>query len=164
MVDKEQINKVISFGPFLKHLFVGCFAYDTFPVRGYRDGRFAIVNTSPHYYTSGHWLLVACKQNKLIIYDSFGRDFTTFFPQMLNALKNGLCADHNTNIYQLLPSDLSKQTLQGSLCAFYCIVTAHFLYNHSLDSFPHYMTEEDVIQFFLSTYDLKYSLIKPVKR
>ena len=56
---------------------------------------------------------------------------------MLNALKNGLFADLKTNIYQLIPSDLSKQTLQTSLCAFYCIVTAHFLYNHSLDSFPH---------------------------
>ena len=83
---------------------------------------------------------------------------------MLNTLKNGLYADHNTNIYQLIPSDLSKQTLQSSLCAFYCIVTAHFLYNHSLDSFPHYITEEDVVQFVLSNYDLKYSLIKLLKR
>ena len=164
MVDNERINKIISLDPCLKHRFLGCFAYDTFPVSGYREDRFAIVNTSPHYYTSGHWLLVACKQNKLILYDSFGRDFTTFFPEMLNALKNGLCADHNSTIYQLIPSDLSKQTLQSSLCAFYCIVTAHFLYNHSLDFFPHYMTEEDVVQFVLSNYDLKYSLIQLLKR
>ena len=164
MVDNERINKIISLDPCLKHRFLGCFAYDTFPVSGYREDRFAIVNTSPHYYTSGHWLLVACKQNKLILYDSFGRDFTTFFPEMLNALKNGLCADHKSTIYQLIPSDLSKQTLQSSLCAFYCIVTAYFLYNHSLDSFPHYMTEEDVVQFVLSNYDLKYSLIQLLKR
>ena len=83
---------------------------------------------------------------------------------MLNALKNGLFADHNTNIYQLIPSDLSKQTLQSSLCAFYCTVTAHFLYNHSLDSFPHYMTEEDVVQFVLSNYVLKNSLIQLKKK
>ena len=88
--------------------------------------------------------------NKLILYDSFGRDVTTFFPEMLNALENGLCADHNTNICQLVPSDLSKQILQISVCASYCIVTAQFLYNLSLDSFPHYMTKEDVILFVLS--------------
>ena len=158
MVDNER-KKVKSLDPCLKHRFLGCFAYNTFPVSGYREGRFAIVNTSPHYYTSGHWLLVACKQ-KLILYDSFGRGFTTFSPEMLNALKNGLCADHNRNIYQLIPSDSSKQTLQSSICAFYCIMTANFLYNYSLDSFPHCMTEEDEKQFVLSKYDLKYSQIK----
>ena len=112
---------------------------------------------------SGHWLLVACKQHKLILYDSFGREFTTFFPEMLNALKNGLCADPNTSIYQLIPSDLSKQTLRSSLCAFYCIVAAHFLFNHFLDSFPQYMTVEDVVKFVLSNYDLKSSPIKLLK-
>ena len=121
MVDNERIKKIISLDPCLKHRFLRCFAFDTFPVSGYREDGFAIINTSPHYYTSGHWLLVACKQNKLILYDSSGRDLTTFFPEMLNALKTGLCADHNTNIYQSIPSDLSKQTLQRSLCAFFSV-------------------------------------------
>ena len=123
----------------------------------------AFFNTSPHYYTSGHWLLVASKQNKLFLHASCGRDFTTFFPEMVIALKNGLGADHNTNVYQLIPSDLSKETLHSSLCAFCCMVTALFLYYHHLDFFPHHLTEEVAIQFVLSKYDLKYSLIKLLK-
>ena len=67
---------------------------------------------------------------------------------MLNARENGLVADHITNLCRVIPSDFSKQTLQSSLCAFYCIVTAYFLYNHSLDCFRQYLTE-DVIQFVL---------------
>ena len=82
---------------------------------------------------------------------------------MVIALKNGLGADRNTNIYHLIPSDLSKQTLHSSLCAFCVMVTALFLYNHYLDSFPHYLTKEFAIQIVLSKYDLKYSLIKLLK-
>ena len=163
LVDNERINKVISLDPCLKHRFVGCFANDTIPVSGYKGGRFAIVNTSPHYYSNGHWLLVACQQKKLILYDSFGLDSTSFFPEMSTALKKGLRVDYNTNIYQLNPSDLSKQSLQSSLCAFYSKVTAHFLYNHSLDSFLHYLIE-NILQVVLSNYDLKNSPIKLLKR
>ena len=126
MVDNERVNKVISLDRCLKHRFLGCFAYDTFPDSGYREVRFSIVSTSSHYYTSGHWFIVACKQNKLVVYDSFSRHFTTFFPEMLNAVKSGLRADRLTNIYQVIRSYLTKQTLQSSLCVFYCILTAHF--------------------------------------
>ena len=85
-----------------------------------------------------------------------------FWPRLYNLLpRNAQCpgnrlrADHNTNIHRIIPSDSSKQTMQSSLCASYCIVTAHLLYNHSLDIFPHYLTEEDVTQFVLLNYGLK---------
>ena len=46
MTDNERINTIIAHDPCLKHRFFGCFADDTFPVSDYREGRFAIVNTS----------------------------------------------------------------------------------------------------------------------
>ena len=59
-----------------------------------------------------------------------------FFPETFNALKTGLPSDHNTNIYQLIPSDVSKQALRSSLSAFYCIVTATF-FKTTLQTFFH---------------------------
>ena len=70
MFDSDQIGKIIPQDSWLNHRFLGCFAYDPFPVKEDEKGRLAIVNTSLHYYISGHWLLVAGKKNVLIAQDS----------------------------------------------------------------------------------------------
>ena len=77
MVDNTQLTYLINRDPILKFKYRGCFARDTFPILKHNE--FVIVNTDPYSEAGEHWLLIASKNDTVLLYDSFGRDFSQFF-------------------------------------------------------------------------------------
>ena len=77
MVDNLQITLLVNKDPVLKFKYLGCFSRDTFIPP--KSGQFVIVNTLPAESSGEHWLLIASKNKNILLYDSFGRDFETFF-------------------------------------------------------------------------------------
>ena len=77
MVDNTQLAHLINQDPILKFKYRGCFARDTFPILKHNE--FVIVNTDASSQACENWLLIASKNDIVLLYDSFGRDFSQFF-------------------------------------------------------------------------------------
>ena len=121
-------------------------------------GKFQIINTSPFQEIGEHWLLLARKDNGLLIfYDSFSRPLEKEFPFLYNTLKF-LYNISQTHFAQFFPTKTLEQSKNTSLCGLYCIFVAHFIYaskssnskqsgGSTLLSMLTYATEDDVLRF-----------------
>ena len=72
MVDNTQLTDLINKDPVLKFRIRG-YARDTFPAL--QKNGFITVNIHPSTQPGEHWLLIASKNDTVLLYDSFGRDF-----------------------------------------------------------------------------------------
>ena len=87
MVDNNQLTFWINRDPILKFKYRGCFARDTFPILKHNE--FVIVNTDPSSQAVENWLLIASKNDTVLLYDSFGRDFYSFLGIFTRKFKHG---------------------------------------------------------------------------
>ena len=176
MVDNHQITLLVNKDPSLKYKFLGCYSRDKFvpPNRG----QFVLVSTEAAQSSGEYWLLIASKNKNIVLYDSFGRDFETFFPNIFSKIKRhailtGQC------LYQYKPNDVFMQSIDSTNCGIYCIFMAHFLYSSkqsfklskrklNISDFPAYDTKPDILRFLA---DICYQVVvfefekaaKPVK-
>ena len=159
MVDNIKLADLINKDPLLKFKFRGCYSCDTIPILS--GNQFVIVNTDPFDQPGEHWLLVASKQDTILLYDSFGRDFQQYFGSINNKLEKWTKISKQT-IYQYLPSPTLVQPAESPFCGIYCIYIAHFFYRtkkslkdlNTLEfcSFPAYATEDDVLRFLTANF------------
>ena len=159
MVDNHQITVLVNKDPLLKFKFLGCFARDNFPLP--KDNQFLIVNTDVAESRGEHWLLIASKASKILLYDSFGRDFKTFFPTIFIKLKQHVTRCEK-ELFQYIPNNVFQQPLESTDCGIYCIFMAHIFYStkrslHSsndliVSNFPLYATEHDVLRFLAANF------------
>lgn len=160
MVDNIQLTDLINKDPLLKFKFRGCYSSDTFP--NLSGNEFVIVNTDPYDQPGEHWLLIASKQDTILLYDSFGRDFQQYFGSIYNKVKMWTKTSNQT-IYQYKPSATLVQPSESQFCGIYCIFVAHFYYrtkkslksrDRTLEfcSFPAYATEDDILRFLTANF------------
>ena len=82
MVDNTQLTDLINKDPLLKFKFRGCFSQAIFPKL--LPNQFVIVNTDASNQSGEHWLLIASKNDSILLYDSFGRAFEQFLGVIYN--------------------------------------------------------------------------------
>ena len=154
MVDNFTLGRLISKDPELSYRFLGCFAADSFPY-DLSDETFFILNTAPRNSPGEHWLMVAKKQQTIYFYDSFGRKAELEFADIINKIRKSKCRV----FVQIYPSRGFEQPLTSSACSLYCLFVAHFLFKNN-HNFPRWATEEDILQFAASNFNIKHRLIK----
>ena len=153
MADANTIDKIIALDPCLKYKYKGCFSCDNFPSSGYNNS-FSIINTAPKNHQGEHWVLIAGKRGQVVFYDSFGRHFPTYFPNIFQRVDAG-----DKQLVQLFPTASFVQHPDSYLCGIYCVFVAHHIYNRSLASFPHFATEEDIINFWTNNFTVTRELL-----
>ena len=159
MVENLQITLLVNKDPVLKFKYLGCFSRDTFIPP--KSGQFVIVNTLPAESSGEHWLLIASKNKNILLYDSFGRDFETFFPQIFSkiekhAIHTGQC------LYQYVPNKVFMQSIDSANCGIYCVFMAHFFCSTKqkrfserdllVSDYPAYATEQDILRFISDNF------------
>ena len=154
MVDNTQLTYLINRDPILKFKYRGCFARDTFPILKHNE--FVIVNTDPSSQAGEHWLLIASKNDTVLLYDSFGRDFSQFFGDIYKKVQAWSKLSHQ-KVFQYMPTSTLLQPFDSQFCGIFCLFIAYFYYKTKksltdkktiqISSFPAYATEEDILRF-----------------
>ena len=77
MVDNTQLTYLINRDPILKFKYRSFSAQDTFSIS--KQNEFVNVNTDPSSEAGEQWQLIASRNDTVLLYDSFERDFSQFF-------------------------------------------------------------------------------------
>ena len=119
---------------------------------------FNIVITHPSTQPGEHWLLIASKNDTVLLYDSFGRDFREYFADIFAKVGRSV-RPRNQSIFQYKPYSTLLQPADSQFGGIFCIYLAHFYYRKKqslankkliqISSFPSYATEEDVLRFLV---------------
>ena len=128
----QTLNKILLKNPVTKKNFIGTFPGCISPSKDAKQYSF-ITNTDLHHQSGEHWNAWIVKENKIVFFDSFGRDpRDTSFP------------DNYKNIVEQFSSlEYSKDRIQSftsATCGYFCI---HFIYVLSLGL---------DLEFFLNEY------------
>ena len=154
MVDNTQLTYLINRDPILKFKYRGCFARDTFPIL--KHNQFVIVNTDPSSQAVEHWLLIASKNDTLLLYDSFGRYFSQFSGDIYKKVQAWSKLSHQ-KVFQYMPMSTLLQPFDSQFCGIFCLFIAYLYYKTKksltdkkttqISSFPAYAIEEDILRF-----------------
>ena len=128
----QTLNKILLKNPVTKKNFIGTFPGCISPSKDAKQYSF-ITNTDLHHQSGEHWNAWIVKENKIVFFDSFGRDpRDTSFP------------DNYKNIVEQFSNlEYSKDQIQSftsATCGYFCI---HFIYVLSLGL---------DLEFFLNEY------------
>ena len=118
MVDNIPLTELINKDPIFKFRVRGCYARDTFPAL--QNNGFIIVNTDPSTQPGEHWLLIASKNDTVVLCDSFGRDFRQYFADMFAKVGQSVRL-RNQSIFQYKPSSTLLQRPDSQFCGIYRI-------------------------------------------
>ena len=128
----KTINGILKQNPVTKKSFIGTFAGCILPSKNAKQYSF-ITNTDLHHQSGEHWNAWIVKENKIIFFDSFGRDpRDTSFPDNYK--------DILENFNDLEYSKVQIQSFNSVTCGYFCI---HFIYVLSLGL---------DLEFFLNEY------------
>ena len=116
-----QLNEVLMNNPVTKKCYIGTFPGCVIPAVKSKRYSF-ITNTDLHDQRGEHWNAWMVQGQKVLFFDSFGRDPTdSTFPEIYRELLNG---------FRILNYTKTRvQNFTSSTCGYYCI---HFIYLLSL--------------------------------
>ena len=116
-----QLNDVLMNNPVTKKYYIGTFPGCVIPAVKSKKYSF-ITNTDPHHKGGEHWNAWVVHGEKIVFFDSFGRDPTdSSFPETYKELLNRF------KVYKY--SKTQVQNFTSFTCGYYCI---HFIYILSL--------------------------------
>ena len=126
-----ELNNILMKNPVTKKSFIGTFPGCVIPSIKSRRYSF-ITNTELHHEHGEHWNAWVVRENKVLFFDSFGRDpRDPSFPKIYKDIL------HRFEGFKYNKTQI--QNFMSSTCGYYCI---HFIYVLSLGlDFEFYMSE-----------------------
>ena len=117
----ENLNIVLKENPVTKRAFLGTFPGCVLPLTKLKQYSF-ITNTELHHESGEHWNAWFVYGNKVIFFDSFGRDpRDTSFPELYRDILK------NFKVFEFSKTQI--QDFTSFTCGYFCI---HFIYILSL--------------------------------
>ena len=137
MIDEAYLRYCIRKCKHLKYKFVGVYAADNFPVT-FEPDTFMIVNSDKSKDEGSHWVVVARRGNDYV----FGAPLGLPIYRYKNISDRLAYADFG--LTEII--DTPIQTLASTLCGFYCIYIAHYLFSSYYPVIP-FIHEEQLLRF-----------------
>ena len=137
MIDEQELFSFINKCKHLKYKFQGVYAADNFP-SSLKENTFVIINSDKSNQLGTHWLLLCNRCNKYLFGDPLGLPLT-YYPHICKRL---FYAD--TVVTEIIKDPLQK--FDSTLCGFYCIYIAHYVFSAYFPSIP-YISEQELLRF-----------------
>jgi hypothetical protein len=104
--------------------FKGVYASDRIPILD--NNEYSIINVDKSGMNGSHWLSIAKYNNKIYLYDSFGRDDEKILPSLKKS-KNGLVVDTDADVEQKI-----TQLDCGARCLAWLVLFEYFGYDYAI--------------------------------
>ena len=137
MIDEHELFGFINKCKHLKYKFQRVYAADNFPST-LKENTFIIINSDKSNQLGTHWLLLCNRCNKYLFGDPLGLPLT-YYPHICKRLFYT-----DTVVTEIIKDPLQK--FDSTLCGFYCIYIAHYVFSAYFPSIP-YISEQELLRF-----------------